>query len=255
MAVSGEHGGVALIGGAAGGIGAATAIALADRGWPVLLTDVAEDGLAALEQRITSAGGQALSAVADAREEQDVERVIAAGVERFGGLAAISANAAVAFPEAPLERTSDRVVQTLLDVNVRGTINLLRAALPHLRDGGAIVLTSSTSGLIAHPGAAVYAATKSALIGLGRCLAMELADRRIRVNTICPGGVETELTRGIYGDLQAAADDYARLNPLGRIAQPEDIADAIAFLVGSDARHITGVVLRVDGGDGLHGVL
>ena len=120
------------------------------------------------------------------------------------------------------------------------------------------MITSSTSGLLAHDGGAIYAATKIALIGLGRSLALELAGRSIRVNMVCPGAVNTTMIRGIWGgeaEAEAALQDYASKNPLRRFAEPEDIAHAIMFLASSEARHITGVSLRVDGGDGLGGAL
>ena len=102
----------------------------------------------------------------------------------------------------------------------------------------------------------MYAATKMAVIGLGRSLAAELAPRRIRVNMVCPGGVDTALTRGAYGeDAERVIAEYAAANPLGRIAQPEDIARAMVFLASDAARHINGVALRVDGGDCLLGAV
>ena len=109
---------------------------------------------------------------------------------------------------------------------------------------------------MSHPGGAVYSATKIAMIGLGRCLGLELAPRRIRVNMVCPGGVDTPLTRMAYpDDADGVIAEAANMNPLGQFGEPGDIAEAFWFLASERARHISGVSLRVDGGDCLAGAL
>ena len=143
-------------------------------------------------------------------------------------------------------------------MNLKGVIRVLLATIPHVRRGGAVVITSSTSGLLAHDGAAVYAATKIALVGLGRSLALELAGRQIRVNMVCPGAVDTPMIRSVWGseaNARRALAEYAEENPLRSFAAVDDVAQAIAFLAGPAARHITGVSLRIDGGDGLRGAI
>jgi NAD(P)-dependent dehydrogenase (short-subunit alcohol dehydrogenase family) len=154
-------------------------------------------------------------------------------------------------PERPLQDTDDDVIDRLLDVNVKGVIRVLRAALPHVRDGGAIVLTSSISGLVAHPGGAAYAASKTAQLGLARSLAAELSPRRIRVNVICPGTIDTPMAHAAHTPAQLAG--FARDNPLGRLGTPEDVAGAFLFL--ARAGYVNGMALRVDGGDTLLGAL
>ena len=114
-----------------------------------------------------------------------------------------------------------------------------------------MILTSSTSGLLAHAGGSVYAATKIALIGLARSLSAELSSRQIRVNCICPGAVDTPLLRRLYSDTDL--EEAAATNPLGRLAQPGDVADVMLFLTSPAARHINGVALRVDGGAAVQG--
>ena len=248
---------VVLITGAASGIGAAAAHAFAAEGWAVVLGDVDEERLRSAEDAIRDAGGTALGIGVDVREERSVGELVASAVQRFGGFDAVCPNAGIGFAERPFEQTGGDV-DALIDVNLRGAIYLLLAAVPHVRDGGAVVITSSTSGLIAHEGGAVYAATKIALIGLGRSLAMELAGRSIRVNMVCPGAVDTPMIRGVWGseaEAQRALAEYAATNPLRRFAEPEDVARAIVVLASPDARHITGVSLRVDGGDGLMGAV
>ncbi len=247
---------VLLVTGAASGIGAATARAFARNGYAVALGDVAAERLGAVEDEILASGGSAAAVVADVADAAAVRRLVTGAIERFGALDVVCPNAGVFVPEAPLEQMSDPEFESLVAVNLRGVFNVLRAALPHVADGGAIVLTSSISGLQAHPGAAVYAATKIAMIGLGRSLAAELSPRRIRVNMVCPGGVDTPFTRRAYGaDADRVIAEYEQTNPLGRIAEPEDIAAAIAFLASPQARHVNGVALRVDGGDCLLGAV
>jgi NAD(P)-dependent dehydrogenase (short-subunit alcohol dehydrogenase family) len=245
---------VVLITGAASGIGAATAGRFARAGWQLIIADIDTARLGVVADRAGELGAAAvLPVTADVTSVASVASLIEAA-SAVGSLDALHANVGICPPERPLTETDPETVDRILRVNVAGTINTLRAAVPRVRDGGAIVITASDSGLLAHPGAAVYAASKIALIGLGRALAAELAPRRVRVNMVCPGGVDTPLTRGVYGDtIDAELASYAQTNPLGGIAQPEWIADAVYFL--ATATHITGVSLRVDGGDGLMGAV
>ena len=246
---------VTLITGAGSGIGAAAARLFRESGSAVVLADLSEERLRSVEAELGN-DAAVLAIPTDVRDDGAVRALVAAGVERFGGFDTVLPNAGVTFGEKPLEEFTDAEVDQLLAVNLKGVIHTLRATIPHLRDGGSVVLTSSISGLQAHAGAAIYAATKIAIIGLGRSLAAELAPRHIRVNMVCPGGVDTALTRGVYGDqIDEVIADYAKANPLGRIAQPEDIAQAMVFLASAGADHITGVSLRVDGGDCLLGAV
>ncbi len=246
-----------VITGAGSGIGAAAARQFARTGAHVLLGDINVQRLEKVQRELVDEGFQATAATVDVRSRSSVDSFVARGVAVFERkFDVLCPNAGIVFPEAPLEDMTDEQFDALIDVNLRGVFFVLRAALPHLEDGGSIILTSSISGLMAHPGDAVYAATKIAVIGLGRSLALEVNQRRIRVNMICPGGVETPLTLGAYGDQAASViEGYALANPLGRIAQPEDIAEAMVFLASGAARHINGVALRVDGGDCLVGAL
>ena len=173
-------------------------------------------------------------------------------VERFGAIDVLCPNAGVFVgPDRPIEETPDDAIDLLIDVNIRGVVNVLRAGLPHVRPGGAVILTSSISGLQAHPGGAVYAATKTAQIGLARSLAAELGPPRNRVNVISPGTIETAMATEAHTPEQLA--EFAEANPLGRLGQPADVAEAFVFL--ARASYVNGVVLRVDGGDCLMGAL
>jgi NAD(P)-dependent dehydrogenase (short-subunit alcohol dehydrogenase family) len=243
-----------LITGAASGIGAATARSFARAGWRLVLADIDTRGLEAVRADLAPLGAAELVTVPTDVTSVGSVNALAGTARSIGLLDVVHANVGICPPERLLVDTDPDTVDRILDVNVKGTINTLRATVPLVRDGGAIIITASDSGLLAHPGAAVYAASKIALIGLGRALAAELAPRRVRVNMVCPGGVDTPLTRGVYGDtIEAELASYAVTNPLGGIAQPEWIADAVLFL--ASARHVTGVSLRVDGGDGLMGAV
>jgi NAD(P)-dependent dehydrogenase (short-subunit alcohol dehydrogenase family) len=240
---------VVLLTGAASGIGAATARAFAAAGDAVVLGD---RDAARLQDVAASIAGDVLAVPADVRDEEATRRLVRAAVERHGNLDVVCTIAGVfAGPERPLTDTPDDVVDRLLDVNVKGVIRVLRAAVPHVRDGGAIILTSSISGLVAHPGGAAYAASKTAQLGLARSLAAELAPRRIRVNVICPGTIDTPMAHEAHTPSQLAA--FARDNPLGRLGAPEDVAGAFLFLARTG--YVNGMALRVDGGDCLLGAL
>jgi NAD(P)-dependent dehydrogenase (short-subunit alcohol dehydrogenase family) len=242
---------VALVTGAASGIGAAAARAFAMHGDRLVLVDLDADALGALEAELTA---DTLAVAADVSDPAAMDAVAEQATTRFGTLDVVFANAGIAFPERPITETPPDVVERLLHVNVIGAVNTLRSCVPLVPDGGAIVLTSSISGQIAHPGAAVYGATKIALIGLARSLASELSPRRIRVNCVCPGGVDTPLVTAVMGDERDAdIAEYAKVNPLGRIATPDDVAEVVLFLAG--AAHVNGVALRVDGGDALLGAI
>jgi NAD(P)-dependent dehydrogenase (short-subunit alcohol dehydrogenase family) len=248
---------VVLITGAGSGIAEATARIFAGRGARVVLGDVAGDRVEAVAASIRESGGDASAHVVDVTVDASVRAFVAAAVERHGGIDVVLPIAGVFVgQEAPLTEISDATLDALLDVNIRGVVHVLRAAIPEMNDGGSVVLTSSISGQLSHPGAAVYGATKIAMIGLGRCLALELAPRRIRVNMVCPGGVDTPLTRLAYpDDPDEVIAEATAMNPLGQFGEPVDIAEAFWYLASPRARHVNGVSLRVDGGDCLAGAL
>jgi NAD(P)-dependent dehydrogenase (short-subunit alcohol dehydrogenase family) len=241
---------IVLITGAGGGIGAAAARAFAADGHSVAAADINGALLEALAGQIPAE--QLLTVAADVRDRSSVEAMVARTVERFGTIDVLCPNAGVFVgPDRPIEETPADAIDLLIDVNIRGVVNVLRAGLPHVRPGGAVILTSSISGLQAHPGGAVYAATKTAQIGLARSLAAELGPRRIRVNVISPGTIETAMATEAHTPEQLA--EFAEANPLGRLGQPADVAEAFVFL--ARASYVNGVVLRVDGGDCLMGAL
>jgi NAD(P)-dependent dehydrogenase (short-subunit alcohol dehydrogenase family) len=257
MTDSGRTAQVVLITGGGSGIAAETARVFAARGASVVLGDIAEERVSEVAASIREAGGDATAHRVDVTDDASVRAFVAEAVALHGGIDVVLPIAGVFVPpEAPITEISDAAIDTLIGVNFRGVVHVLRAAIPHVREHGSVILTSSTSGLISHPGGAVYSATKIAMIGLGRCLGLELAPRRIRVNMVCPGGVNTPLTRNAYPDnADEIIAEAAEMNPLGQFGEPTDIAEAFWFLASPQSRHVNGVSLRIDGGEALAGVL
>jgi len=240
--------------GATSGIGAAISRRFLGDECAVTLVGRDEGRLTEIETELSSWSRNLLCVKADVRSESEIAAAVQQSIARFGPLDVVCANAGVFLAaETPLVEVPWADIATLVDVNLLGTIRVLRATLPHVKDSGCVIITSSTSGLQAHPGGAVYAATKMALIGLARSLAAELSQRRIRVNVVCPAAVETKMLHVAHTPDQIIG--FERDNLLRRIATPEDVAAAFAFLASDEARHITGVALRVDGGDCVFGAI
>jgi glucose 1-dehydrogenase len=243
-----------LVTGAASGIGRATCRRLARdaemRGEQGMLATVdlgpsaALDDLAAELQKL---GMDALPLYGDMGSVEGPGEVVAEAVKHFGGLDGVVSNAGINRP-GPLASYPVEDWDRLFAVNTRATWLLAKAAYPALKESrGAIVATASMSGSNAHAGLGAYAPSKAAVIMLMRVLAQEFGPEGIRVNTVSPGMVRTGMTARVYEDA-SIAEARATLVPLGRVATPEDIADVIAFLLGPDARYITGHDLTVDGG-------
>ncbi len=242
------EGKVALVTGAAAGIGRATAERLASEGAAVCCVDLSAEGVQETAKRCTELGASAEAVRCDVSEPKDVEAAVAQCVARFGRLDALVNIAGILSLEHTHEVTLERWNQ-ILAVNLTGTFLFCRAALPHLLErGGAIVNTSSTSALAGMPYAAAYGASKAGILALTRTLAVEYAKKGLRANAVCPGSIKTamgsraNLPQGIDGSL------LARAMPLDKARGPEVVAGVIALLASDDGAHVNGESVRVDGG-------
>jgi NAD(P)-dependent dehydrogenase (short-subunit alcohol dehydrogenase family) len=239
---------VAVVTGGARGIGAATAAALAEAGAKVVIGDLEEEAGRATADAV---GGEFVRA--DICRAADAEALMNAAVDRFGGLDVLVNNAGVVLAKSALD-TSEEEWDRVLAVNLKGPWLCARAAVPHMvrRGGGAIVNVASNAGLVGFPNAAAYCASKGGLAHLTKAMALDFAPLNIRVNAVCPGHTHTPMADAFVAsqaDPAAFLDDFVkRQHPLGRMAEPGEIALCIRFLGSDDASFVTGAVLPADGG-------
>lgn len=243
---------VVVITGGAGGIGLATARAMSRDGWRLALVDRPGDGLRQAVESLAADGATVMAVPADVRRPEQADAGVAAVVDRFGGPDALVTCAGIGRIE-PIEQTDDTLWEDTLATNLSGTFYWCRAAVPRLRQrgGGVIVTVASTTALTGLPGRTSYAASKAGVVGLARTLAIECAADRIRVIPLCPGATRTDLVQQGYAaaaDPAAAAAAHARQQPIGRLSEPQEIAETIAFLCSPRAATITGATVIVDGG-------
>jgi 3-oxoacyl-[acyl-carrier protein] reductase len=239
---------VAVVTGASKGIGAAIAKALAAEGASVVVNYASSQaGADAVVAAITQAGGKAIAVRGDVSKAADAQGIIDSAIETYGRLDVLVNNSGV-YEFAPLEEISEEHFHRHFNVNVLGLLLTTQAAAKHLGEGASIINIGSVVSRITPPGSAVYTGTKGAVDAITGVLARELGPRKIRVNTINPGMVETEGTKdaGFIGsDIETA---LVAQTPLGRIGQPQDIARVAVFLASDDAGWLTGEQLLTGGG-------
>lgn len=242
---------VAVVTGGASGIGRATAEILAARGASVVVLDLSQEAGHETAGTIRERGGKAIFFSVDVSQQGQVQvavdvaraslgpvdiLVVSAGIQRYG-------NALT---------TSDEQWSEVMGVNVNGAWYAARACLPDMLDrGGSIVNVASVQSLASQANVMAYTASKHAVIGLTRSMAMDFAGKKVRVNAVCPGTVDTPMLRwaaSLDPNPQAVYDECARMHPLGRIAKPEEVAEVVAFLAHESASFVTGAVWTVDGG-------
>ncbi|MBB4865783.1 NAD(P)-dependent dehydrogenase (short-subunit alcohol dehydrogenase family) [Pseudomonas nitritireducens] len=243
---------VVVVTGGAGGVGQALVRLFAKEGAQLMISDLDAQGCEARVAEARRLGAEAEYLAGNLREKEYCEALIARAVERFGGLDILLNNAGI-IPRGTIEETTDEMWFSALDVNLTAVFFLCRAAIPHMkqRGGGAIVNTSSVWGVYPGPGHVAYCTSKGAVAALTRNMGRDAAPFGIRVNAVCPHEINTPMIRSGFArrglDPDKAIEELNRSVPLGRIAEPEDIADVIAFLASHEARYIAGEALEVTG--------
>jgi NAD(P)-dependent dehydrogenase (short-subunit alcohol dehydrogenase family) len=238
---------VGLVTGGGSGIGRATAELFAKRGGTVLVADINETGAAATAEAVRRAGGRAEACRCDVTVWDQVQATVDRARRTFGRLDVL-VNCAGILRSHYLEETPEQEWRQVLDVNLTGAFLMTKAALTAMREqgGGSIAHIASRMAIRVKEGHGAYAAAKAGILQLTQMAALEGAPHKIRVNCVCPGFVDSPMTRTGYG--QDAFEGWNKVCPLGRAATPEDIAKAMLFLASDEASFITGVALPVDGG-------
>ncbi|AMV41437.1 SDR family oxidoreductase [Paraburkholderia caribensis] len=237
---------VAIVTGASRGIGAAIARRLASDGFALVVNYAASSKEAdALVAELKAQGAAAIAVKADVSNADDVRRMFDATEQQLGKVDVLVNNAGI-LKTLPLAETSDALFAQTFDINVRGTFNTLREAATRMNSGGRIVNFSSTTLALNMPGYAIYNATKAAVESFTHVFAKELRGRNITVNAVAPGPVATSLF--LDGKTEEQIQTFAKMPPLQRLGQPDDIASVVAFLAGADGAWVNGQILRANGG-------
>ncbi|TKX74198.1 SDR family oxidoreductase [Halorubrum sp. GN11_10-6_MGM] len=275
--MNGIAGGTALVTGAGSGIGRASALRFAEEGANVVVADIATAEGKETAALIDDAGGEATFVEVDVADTESVERMVDVAVETYGSLEFAHNNAGILTDFVDVTGISEARWNRIIDVNLKGVWACLKAELPVMKSQGhgAIVNTASEAGLVGMPGLSSYSASKHGVVGLTKSVALEHAEGGIRVNAVAPGPTKTNIQSGLLGDgpggsapslrdrlrtalrlirtaIRTIRADYdtaaMRDVPMGRIADPEEIAGVVAFLCSSDASYVTGHTVPVDGG-------
>jgi NAD(P)-dependent dehydrogenase (short-subunit alcohol dehydrogenase family) len=242
---------VVIVTGAGSGIGRASAKLCAAEGAKVLAADVT-DGVQETVASVRAAGGTAIAVKADAGDEEQVKDLVARAIGELGGLHGVYANAGISGGLTLLEDTTVELWNQVLRVNLIGPFLAIKHASPHLvkQGHGSIVCTASVAGLKANAGGLPYSASKAGVVSLVQTSANMLRYTGVRVNAICPGLIETGMTKPVFDIVRARGTEsrVGQMNPLGRAGQPEEIATMALFLLSDEASYVNGQAIAVDGG-------
>lgn len=239
---------VALITGAAGGMGKADALLFVKEGAKVVITDIQEDKIQAVAQEIVQNGGEALGLAHNVTSEEDWQRVVKEAISKYGKIDILVNNAGISSPVSLLDTTLDQW-DKVMDINIKSVFLGQKHVIPHMIEngGGSIVNISSIAGLTGGSGASPYTASKGAVRMLTKATAVDYAKDNIRVNSVHPGIIKTPMTENMMEDEKRKAW-FNSVTPLPRLGLAEDIAAGVLFLASDEASYITGVELPIDGG-------
>ena len=237
---------VALVTGAAQGIGKAVALLLAQNGADIAVSDVNFEKAEETAKEIQALGRRAMAIKVDVAKLDDVEKMVEATLSQFGQINILINNAGISRDKLILRMTEEDW-DAVLNINLKGTFNCTKAVVRHMskQKSGKIVNIASVVGEMGNPGQGNYAASKAGVIGFTKTIAREFAQRGINVNAIAPGYIETPMTDALP---EKAKEELKRLIPMDRLGKPEDVAEAVLFLVSEASSYITGQVLNVNGG-------
>lgn len=241
---------VALVTGAASGMGLATAQAFAEAGAKVVLADFREDVVQKEADKLVAAGKTAIAIGCDVSNDTQIEAMIARTVSHFGRLDVAFNNAGVMAKVAPIAESSHEEWERVIGINLRGVWNCMKHELRQMekQGSGAIVNNASVGALTGNPGIASYIASKHGVVGLTRTAALEYVKKGIRVNAVNPGLIDTQVARDVVSGDEQAYDEFAKRVPIGRAGRPDEIASAVLWLCSSGASYVVGQALTIDGG-------
>lgn len=239
---------VAIITGARRGIGRAIAIRLAKDGAKVAVTDISKEDCEKVVKEIEELGSEGLALELDVTNEENIKEVVKAAKKKFGKIDILVNNAGI-FMQEELDKMDTEKIDKILAVNLRGVILSTKYVLPEMKSQnyGKIISTASIAGIVGFASSSIYCATKGAIVNITRELALDLGKYKINVNAVAPGVIATDMTKDMLADEKTKAGLLSGI-PYGRIGQPEDIANAVAFLASDESSYITGHTLVVDGG-------
>ena len=240
---------IALITGAAAGIGRATALKFASEGAKVVASDVNVKGGEETVEMIKKAGGDAIFVKSDISQSADVKALVAETVKAYGRLDCACNIAGILGTMGPFTDQTEDDFDRVIAVNLRGTFLCIQAELGQMlkNDGGTIVNVASIAGLVGSAGISPYVASKHAVTGLTKTAALEFAQQGIRVNAVCPGGIDTDMVQSFLSE-EFTREMIDTMHPIGRIGQPEEVAELMVWLCSDRSSFMTGAIIPIDGG-------